>query len=51
VIRANPARFPRVNAEGAAALWSYLLAPETQRRIEEFRRAELGRSIFVPDGY
>jgi tungstate transport system substrate-binding protein len=49
VIRANPDRFPRVNAEGAAALWSYLLAPETQRKIGEFRKAELGRAIFVPD--
>jgi tungstate transport system substrate-binding protein len=50
VIQANPARFPRVNAAGAAALASYLLAPETQRKIGEFRRAELGRAIFVPDG-
>jgi tungstate transport system substrate-binding protein len=51
VIRANPARFPRVNAEGAAALWSYLLARDTQERIGEFRRRELGRSVFVPDGH
>ena len=50
VIRANPARFPSVNAEGATALWSYLLAPEAQREIGEFRREELGRAIFVPDG-
>ena len=50
VIRANPARFPRVNADGAAALAAYLLSPEVQRMIGEFRRAELGRSIFVPDG-
>jgi tungstate transport system substrate-binding protein len=50
VILANPARFPRVNAAGATALWSYLLAPETQKKIGEFRRDELGRSIFVPDG-
>lgn len=50
VILASPARFPRVNADGARALWSYLLAPETQREIGEFRREELGRAIFVPDG-
>lgn len=49
VVRANPARFPHVNAAGATALWSYLLSPETQRAIGEFRRAELGRAIFVPD--
>jgi tungstate transport system substrate-binding protein len=48
VIRANPARFPRVNAAGAAALAAYLLSPETQRMIGEFRRAELGRAVFVP---
>jgi tungstate transport system substrate-binding protein len=48
VILANPARFPRVNAAGATALWSYLLAPETQKKIGEFRKAELGRAIFVP---
>jgi len=46
----NPARFPHTNVEGGKALWSYLLAPETQRKIGEFRKAELGRSIFVPDG-
>jgi tungstate transport system substrate-binding protein len=50
VILANPARFPRVQVEGAKALRDYLLAPETQRRIGEFRTEELGRSIFVPDG-
>jgi tungstate transport system substrate-binding protein len=50
VILADPARFPGVNAGGARALWSYLLAPETQAQIGEFRKAELGRSVFVPDG-
>jgi tungstate transport system substrate-binding protein len=49
VVRVNPARFPHVNAQGATALWSYLLSQDTQRRIGEFRREELGRSVFVPD--
>lgn len=49
VILANPARFPHVNQEGARALAAYLLSPETQRAIGEFRRADLGQSIFVPD--
>jgi len=49
VIRADPARFPHVNAEGATALWRYLLAPETQAAIGAFRRSELGRAVFVPD--
>jgi len=50
VIRANPDRFPHINTTGATALADYLLSPETQRVIGEFRRAELGRAIFVPDG-
>jgi tungstate transport system substrate-binding protein len=50
VVRANPARFAHVNADGAAALAAYLLSPDTQRMIGEFRRVELGRAIFVPDG-
>jgi tungstate transport system substrate-binding protein len=50
VIRASPARFPDVNSAGAEALWSYLLSPAVQREIGEFRKVELGRSIFVPDG-
>jgi tungstate transport system substrate-binding protein len=50
VILANPERFSHVNAAGGAALSVYLLSPETQQRISEFRREELGRSVFVPDG-
>lgn len=49
VILENPARFAHVNVAGAKALWLYLLSPEVQRQIGEFRKAELGRSIFVPD--
>jgi tungstate transport system substrate-binding protein len=50
VVRVNPARFDHLEAEGARALADYLLAPETQRAIWEFRRTELGRSVFIPDG-
>jgi len=49
VVRANPERFPRVNVEGALALWTYLLSLETQVVIGDFRKAELGRAVFVPD--
>ncbi len=48
VMRANPTRFPHLNATGAERLMDYLLSAETQRAIGEFRRAELGRSIFLP---
>jgi tungstate transport system substrate-binding protein len=50
VILANPERFPHVREAEARALWGYLLAPETQREIGEFRRGEFGRSLFVPAG-
>jgi tungstate transport system substrate-binding protein len=49
VIRANPDRFSRVNVAGAMAFADYMVADSTQRVIGEFRRAQLGRSIFVPD--
>jgi tungstate transport system substrate-binding protein len=49
VIRANPDRFKRVNVPGALAFADYMVSDSTQRRIGEFRREELGRSIFVPD--
>jgi tungstate transport system substrate-binding protein len=49
VIRANPERFPRVNVAGAQAFADYMVSDSTQHLIGEFRRAELGRSIFVPD--
>ena len=49
VIRANPERFSRVNVAGAQAFADYMVSDSTQRLIGEFRRAELGRSIFVPD--
>jgi tungstate transport system substrate-binding protein len=48
VILANPARFPHVRAAEARALRDYLVAPETQRRIGEFRRGEFGRALFTP---
>jgi len=48
VVRANPERFPRVNAVGAQALEDYLLSPETMRAIGEFGRNQFGRSLFVP---
>ncbi|HEX9581548.1 MAG TPA: substrate-binding domain-containing protein [Gemmatimonadales bacterium] len=48
VILVSADRFPWVERTGARALRDYLLDPETQRRIGEFRRAEFGRQLFVP---
>lgn len=50
VILANPGRFPHVRAAEARLLWEFLLAPDTQRAIGEFRKAEFGRSLFEPAG-
>lgn len=45
----SPARFPRVKAEAARRLVAFLVADETQALIGEFRKAELGQALFVPD--
>ena len=38
----------QINADEAAAWVAFLLEPETQDRIEAFRREEFGRSLFIP---
>jgi tungstate transport system substrate-binding protein len=49
VMRVNPDRFSRVNAEGARAFASYLLSPDGQNVIADFGRASFGRPLFVAD--
>ena len=46
-IRVNPARHPHVNAAGARKLLDYLVSPEGQERVREFRVA--GEVLFHPD--
>jgi tungstate transport system substrate-binding protein len=48
VILANPERFPHVRGNEARILRDFLLSPEIQRAIGEFRRTEFRRSLFVP---
>ncbi len=48
VMLVNPERFAWVDIEGARKLKNFLLSPETQAAIGEFRRAEFGRALFVP---
>ena len=50
VILIDGRRFPWVDTAGATRLKDYLLSPETQAAIGEYRRTEFGRSIFVPEG-
>jgi tungstate transport system substrate-binding protein len=45
VIRVQHAR----NAEGATAFADWLLTPDILRVIGEFRRAEVGQALFIPD--
>ncbi len=45
----SPVRHPGVHAAAARAFIAFLASPATQGRIGRFRRAEFGRSLFVPD--
>ena len=49
VLEVNPRNAPRVNVRGGRALADFFVAPETQALIAAFRRAQFGRSLFVPD--
>lgn len=45
----SPTRFPKVKAEAARRFVAFLVADDTQALIGEFRKAELGQALFVPD--
>jgi tungstate transport system substrate-binding protein len=45
----SPTRHPKVKAAAGRKFVQFLLAPETQKTIGEFRKAELGQPLFVPD--
>ena len=47
VMQVDPGK-GRINDQAAAAWIDFLLEPETQDRIEAFRREEFGRSLFIP---
>jgi tungstate transport system substrate-binding protein len=49
VIQVDPARFPLVNAQGAAAFSDFLVAPETQAVIRTFGVDKYGAPLFFPD--
>jgi len=50
VITVNPAKWPKVNAEGALAFAQFLLDPATQKMIGEFGVDKYGQPLFFPDG-
>ena len=49
VMEVNPAKFDRVNAEGAKAFVEFMTAPRTQEMIGEFGKEKFGQSLFFPD--
>jgi tungstate transport system substrate-binding protein len=49
VIEVNPAKFPKVNMEGAKAFSAFMLAPETQGVIKTFGVEKYGGALFFPD--
>ena len=49
VIRVNPARLPRVNAEGARAFQDWLVSEEAQRLIRAFEVDRYGEPLFFPN--
>lgn len=49
VMQVSPEKFSKVNKEGAKAFVDFMLAPETQKTIEDFGKDKYGQSLFIPD--
>jgi tungstate transport system substrate-binding protein len=49
VIGVNPAKWPKVNADGAKAFAAYILGPEGQGIIGSFGLDASGHPLFIPD--
>jgi ABC-type tungstate transport system, permease component len=49
VIPVNPAKFPKVNAEGGKAFADFMVAKETQEFIGKFGADKFGQPLFFPD--
>ncbi len=48
-IQVNPARFPKVNAEGAKAFADFMVSKDTQEVIGKFGVDKYGQALFFPD--
>ncbi len=48
VIMVNPEKYLQVQSELAESFIAFLVSPETQERIKDFRRDEFGLSLFNP---
>ncbi len=49
VIAVNPAKWPKVNNEGAKAFAQFMISSETQKMIGEFGVDKYGQALFTPD--
>jgi len=49
LILVNPAKFPKVNSEGARALFDFLLSKDTKGIVENFGKEEFGQQLFFWD--
>ncbi|MBI1800074.1 MAG: substrate-binding domain-containing protein [Chloroflexi bacterium] len=49
VMTVNPAKSPKINADGANAFADYLVSPVGQELIRTFGVAQYGQPLFVPD--
>lgn len=49
LILVNPAKFPKANAEGARAFFSFLLSKETKKIVEGYGKEKYGKQLFFYD--
>jgi tungstate transport system substrate-binding protein len=49
VMQVSPAKFTKVNADGAKAFVEFMVAPDIQKMIGEFGKEKFGQSLFFPD--
>ncbi len=49
VITVDPAKWPKVNYDGATAFLNFMVAPATQEVIGEFGVEKYGQQLFIPD--
>jgi len=49
VIAVNPAKYPKVNAEGAQAFVEWMIKPSSQKLIGQFGIKEFGKPLFTPN--
>lgn len=49
VMAVNPAKFSKVNYDGAKAFVDFMVAPDTQKLIADFGKDKYGQALFVAD--